>query len=492
MSYRAVIDIGSNSVRMVIYTGMDRVSDVIFNEKMLCGLGEEVGRSGALGGKAVEMALRALRRFKALALQMDVQDILAIATAAVRDASNGGEFVERVKVECDLDIKILSGEEEALYAGYGAISSCPDALGIVGDLGGGSLELARLAGGKVHEKSSLPIGPFRLVAQFDHDYAAIKGYLKEVFSAIDWLPFVKNQQFYLVGGAWRTIGKILMRERSLALPVLQGFSIPHQDMAVFSKRLSRLDPEYFPHSNLVVNKRLEILPIAALVLRMALKAINPCDVIYTSYGLREGLLYSKLPSDIQKIDPFLFSCQVLSHERSRFPEHADLLFQWTRPLFRGQDLAVKDRDRLHHCVCLLSDIAWRGHPDFRAEKAVEAVLHGHFIGVSHAERAFVAVALNQAYGAPIDSAEVSCVLGLMKLTEILDSRVLGAALRLAHRLSGGTAVGLQKSHIMIREELLVLELGAQDQDLISSVVERRLNQLGQLLGRQTRIDIKDI
>jgi exopolyphosphatase / guanosine-5'-triphosphate,3'-diphosphate pyrophosphatase len=487
-AYQAIIDIGSNSVRLVVFSGEQRVPDTIFNEKILAGLGAKVGETGKMDRGAMKMAISTLKRFRALCRQMQVTNICVVATAAVRDAKNGAKFVARVKKECGLDIQVIDGLEEARLAGLGVLSGEPAALGVAGDLGGGSLELARIKDGDVYETISLPIGPLRLMSRFGRDRSKIKKFLREAFAAVPWLAECDGESLYMVGGAWRNIVKLMMRERSNPLPILHGHSSSRGEISAYCRRVSKLDINDIPFGGSLPSRRREVLPTAAIILMELLSAMHAKRAVTSSYGLREGLLFDALGAEKRKIDPFLYSCQILSAERCRFAEHARVIFEWTRPLFQRKSMDPKLRDRLQYAVCLLGDIAWRGHPDFRAEKAVESALHGNFVGVNHRDRAYVAVALNQAYGAPIDTPHLAPMLPLLKIDHIMEARMMGAALRLAQRLSGGTVKALEVSELRLTKNTLYLGIPSEYRDIANDVVLRRVRQLAQLIGRKPKIE----
>lgn len=486
--YQAVIDIGSNSVRMVVFDGIQRVPDTIFNEKILCGLGAELGATGRLGARAVEQAISTLRRFRALVDQMRVQHIHCVATAAVRDAVNGADFIQCIEQECGLQVRVLDGNEEGVLAACGVLAGAPNADGLVADLGGGSLELVRVEQGKIGPCQSLPIGPLRLRALSGGDMAAVRSHVQQSLAAIDWLGQVRDKRLYMVGGAWRNLGKLLQRDAVLPLRILQGYRVGRVGLGNYCKRLSRLTSEEIPYGSTIPSRRLEILPLAALLLRELLHSSGVSEGVFSSFGLREGLIFQQLDAETRAQDPFLFSCQRLARERGRFAEHGRNLHDWTRPLFSGVRHGA-NRERLHLATAMLSDIAWRGHPDYRAEKAVETILHGHFVGLELADRAFVAVALNQVYGAPIDVPEIAPLLSMLPAEHIREARVLGAALRLAQRLSGGAVEALDLSHLDVRRGRIVLRIPDNMRDLANEVVERRLRQLGQLKARSTAIEI---
>lgn len=489
--YLAVIDIGSNSVRLVVFSNTSRVPDVVFNEKLMAGLGAEVGETGRMDTAAMNVAVSTLKRFKSLCEQMQVHEVRVIATAAVRDAKNGQKFVERVREECGLEIRIIDGEEEARLAGLGVLSGEPSATGIAGDLGGGSLELARLQDGKVQETVSLPIGPLRLMSRFGRNRSKTKKFLRQTFEGIPWLSECEGENLYLVGGAWRNIAKLMMREKSNPLPILHGYYSSRTEISSYCRRISKLDVADIPFGSSLPSRRRAVLPTAAIILTELLRAIQAKRAVVSSYGLREGLLFDTLSDEDRRIDPFLFSCHILAEERCRFTEHAKVIFDWTRPLFQRRSNDPELRDRLQYAVSLLSDIAWRGHPDFRAEKAVESVLHGNFVGVSHRDRAYVAVALNQAYGAPIDAAHLAPMLPLLKIDDVMEARMMGAALRLAQRLSGGAVKALEVSHLRLTKNKLYLVIPSEYSEIANDVVLKRVRQLAQLIGRKPKIEIME-
>lgn len=486
--YLAVIDIGSNSVRLVVFSGRSRVPASVFNEKLMCGLGAQVGRTGKMSDRSMKLALSTLKRFKSLCEQMHVTETLVVATAAVRDAKNGKDFVELIHDETGFEITVIDGDEEARLAGLGVLSSVPQAYGIVGDLGGGSLELAQVQNGLVKKTISLPLGPLRLQSKFGDRPRAIRKYLRQEFAKIDWLDQNGDQDLYMVGGAWRNIAKLMMREKSNPLPILQGYSSRRNELGDYCKRLAHLDPSNIPFASDLPPRRAEVLPIAAIVLHELLTAMKAKNGIVSAYGLREGLIFDKLSASEKRSDPFLHICRVLADERCRFAEHAEVIYDWTRPLFKRETGHAAKQRKLHFAICLLSDIAWRGHPDFRAEKAVEAVLHGNFVGITHSERAYIAVALNQAYGGPIDAPHISHILNLLKIREIIEARMMGAALRLAQRLSGGTVAALMVSQLRLTRNKLWLGVPLSYRDIANEVVEKRLSHLAQLMGRTSVVE----
>ena len=162
LSRVGVVDVGSNSVRMVVFDGAARSPAYFYNEKVMCGLGLGLAETGRLNPRGRERALAALRRFALLAEGMNMAPLTVVATAAVREAADGQEFSNEVLRETGLRLWVISGDEEARLSAQGVLLGWPDAKGIVCDIGGSSMELAQVGGGKVGARATSPLGPFRL------------------------------------------------------------------------------------------------------------------------------------------------------------------------------------------------------------------------------------------------------------------------------------------------------------------------------------------
>src|SRR5271169_960904 len=236
----AVIDIGSNSVRLVVYEQMARSLVTIFNEKALCGLGREVQSTGLLAPDAVDKALTSLRRFRALCGVMKVGRVHAIATAACRDASNGADFIAKAERICGVRIEILSGAREAKLSALGVVSGVHSPDGIVGDLGGGSLELIDVRGSRVRSGVTLPLGSLALQDSSHKSLERAERIVRTELSEVAQLKAGRGRTFYAVGGTWRALARIHIIQSDYPLRVMHGYSIPAADALDFAQRLRRL------------------------------------------------------------------------------------------------------------------------------------------------------------------------------------------------------------------------------------------------------------
>ena len=483
----AIIDIGSNSVRLVVYQGLTRIPATLFNEKVMAGLGRGLVANGQLAGPAMEMAVAALARFAALIAAMDVARIQVVATAAVREAANAGEFIARVERETGLVIETISGEAEARGAALGVISGIPHADGVVGDLGGGSLELIRVAGGVAHERLSLPIGSLRLDAVRKRDRRALAPFIKKALDKVGWAAAGKGRPFYMVGGSWRALAQIHIHQSGHPLPIVHQYEMPASAPAQLVRSLTHIELATLRDIPNLSTARLPSLPGAAVLLAATAKRLGSSSIIASGFGLREGLLFGQLSARDQALDPLIEAARAEGVRQGRFAEHGDMLFAWMDGLFgvNGRETAADRRLRL--AACLLSDIAWRAHPDYRAERGVDAALHGNWVAITAAERGALAMALHYCFGGGGDAPGVALFNELTSSALLGRARAWGLALRLGQRLTGGTARALATSRLERAGGDLVLHLPHDQAALVGETVQRRLKLLGNAVGLDPRI-----
>ena len=331
----AVIDIGSNSVRLVVYETMARSLVTIFNEKALCGLGREVQSTGLLAPDAVAKALTSLRRFRALCRIQKVGRVYAIATAACRDASNGPDFIAKAERICGARIQILSGPREAKLSALGVVSGMHNPDGIVGDLGGGSLELIDVHGNRVRSGVTLPLGSLALQDLSDKSLKRADRIVSDELSDVAQLKAGRGRTFYAVGGTWRALARIHIVQSDYPLRVMHGYSIPAADALDFAQRLRRLAAaNMLANIEVIADARRPLLTYAALVLEHIIRVARPKTIVFSTFGVREGLLYEMLPPAERAKDGFICAAQTLNQLLSRSARHAEELVGWTDRLVR--------------------------------------------------------------------------------------------------------------------------------------------------------------
>ena len=474
----AVIDIGSNSVRVVIFDGLNRVPRVLFNEKVLCGLGRGLAKTHQLHPKGREQALVTLARFEALWRGIGVAKVLAVATAAVRDAKDGVAFCKEAETVIGHSVQILSGEEEGIFSALGVISGMPNINGVIGDLGGGSLEFARVNNGQVREVMSLPLGPQRIPNPDDiHDTRNVD-YINEQLHRVPWRRELAGLPLIAVGGAWRSIARLHMHWESYPLHFIQGYTLDHKGALDISQVIALQSQKSAFQLEGVPKRRLSTLPISALVLKRVLSEYVPSSVIFSAYGLREGLIYDRLIKSEQALDPLIYTAHKLGESVQRQSGFGQALAIWSAPTLKSKSPEV---ERLRQTACELADLAWHQHPDHRGIHARDIVLRTPFAGVTHQDRAFLAVALWTRYGSRLDHHGIGPLVDFIGLVRAKDAMTLGLVMRLGVNISGGSRAVLKDTELRKEGLDLVLDL-SRHPEWYGDAVERRMAAVADALG----------
>lgn len=475
----AIIDIGSNSIRLVVYQGPARLPATLFNEKVLAGLGRSLAQTGTIDAEAMALAGAALRRFGALIKEMACDEVRTVATAAVRDATNGDELI-RLAANLGLSVELLSGAQEAQAAGLGVLSAIPEADGIVGDLGGGSLELIRVADGRGHEQASFPLGVLRLGSLGGKGGMARR--VERILADAGWAGVGRGKPLYLVGGSWRSLARVDIHDRGYPLTILHGYAMPASRVELLRRKLPTMDKAQFKAVPHLSSGRVPTLCVAADLLGALLPVLGCSGTIVSAFGLREGLLYDRLSPAAAALDPLVVAARDEGRLLGRFPEHGDLLNTWIAPLFEREPASDA---RLRHAACLLADTSWRANPEFRVELGIETALHGNWVGVDGRGRAMMAVALAASLGGQPPYAPPIPLLASAE--DIATATSWGLAIRLAQRLSGGVAGPLHRTAIRRGHDGIELTFDNGDLALSGEAVEKRLKALAGALGLPARL-----
>ena len=481
----AVIDIGSNSVRLVVYEGLTRAPTPIFNEKELCGLGRQVQTTGLLAKDAVEEALHALKRFRALCDTLRVRRLWVIATAACRDATNGKAFIKAAERICRAKIDVLSGPREAQLSALGVVSGIHHPDGIVGDLGGGSLECTRVRGTQIGARVTLPLGGLALA---DASSKSIKKAEKIVVKALRNIPHLKamkGRSFYAVGGTWRAFARLHMFQTGYPLHVMHNYVIPAKEALEFARLVHRVNPESLSRIEVIAKARRPLLPYAALVLEHLIRIGKPEDIVISVLGVREGLLFSQLKAKERKEDALIAAASDLNILRSRSPQHGEELVGWTDRFMASTGLDEDPEERrLRHAACLLADIGWRTHPDYRGEQSLNVIANNGFFATDHPGRAFLALTVYFRHMGLIED-ELSPRLRELASSRMLDhARILGVAMRVAYLVSASMPGVLPHTPLQVRRRKITLTLRGKYRALAGDRVFGRLKQLARLIGRE--------
>ncbi len=483
-----VIDLGSNSLRLVVFERLGAAVFPLFNEKVMCGLGRGIASTGRLNPEGVALALVNLRRFVAFARAIAVDHLAVLATAAVRDASDGEAFAAEVERQCRVEVNVIDGAEEARLSAAGVLAGIPDAEGIVADLGGGSVELVVVGRGasnsmggvigQIGEGISLPLGPLRL-AEFGDRAKGLSETIDRAFAGVLVLRAAAGKKLYLVGGAARAIARLHMEHTQYPLHIIHRYTISRREAEGFLDIIGRQSRKSLEKITTISRKRLDVVPLAALVLRKLITLAGPQSVVFSALGLREGYAYGLIPAEERLPDPLIAGYMAVGRHQSRFRLDGDLLQQWTAPLFADFSAAVQRR---HRAACWLSDLAWSEHPDYRAKQAFIRSLTLPFAGSAHPDRVFVATALHARYGGAADDPVKEPTRQLLEESATQEARTLGLALRLAYTLCAGTIELLADLRLGRSGATLTLDVPSESSLFVGETVQRRLDAVARSLS----------
>lgn len=470
----AVLDIGSNSVRLVIYDRLDRLPLSLFNEKVLCGLGRNLEQDGHLHPEGRREAITALERFAVLIRAMNIRHVIPLATASLRDAIDGPDFIAEVAAKTGLQIQVISGDEEARLAALGVLSAMPSVHGVMGDLGGGSLEMVGMHSGALHDRVSLPIGPLRFLRP-KTERSDITKIIDRALNQIAWLGDYRGLDFIAVGGAWRALAKLHIEQSGHPLNIVHHYTMTADTALSFMELMARQSRTSVERMSGFSRRRAESLPLTAFVMIRILEHLAPRKLVFSAYGLREGVLFDLLSNDQRQDDPLLSGCQVIASRNQRFSMLVDHLVRWTAPLFADETAPLK---RLRHAACLLADFCWAEHPEYRAKHAFLRVLRLPFVGITHEERVFLALVALYRYGG-VEDRDTHPVSALLSQTERDRAHLLGLALQLALSMTGGAVPLLEGSALIWQNGALDLVCHTNPA-LVTERIEKRIHNLRQL------------
>ena len=486
-----VIDIGSNSVRLVIYERVSRSATPLFNEKELCGLARGVAARGRLDPEAIALTLMALRRFAALANQTGVSALHVLATAAPREASNGAEFIEAVEKVTGVKVTILSGAEEARLSALGVVSGFHQADGVAGDLGGGSLEVVDVRDSQIGVGETFALGGLTLEEAAEKSIKKAEKLVAEALSESKVLAAGEKRIFYAIGGTWRSLARLRMRQTGYPLHVTHHYTIATDEAADLCRMVARRDIDSLDSIEVVSRNRRPLLPYGAAVLEQVIKRMRPSKIVMSALGMREGLLYDLLDEEQKAQDPLLAACGELAYLRSRSPRHVFELPPWSEMAFRAIGMEeTQEEARLRRAACLLADIGWRTHPEYRGEQSLNLIAHAAFIGIDHPGRAYLALANFYRHEGLIDEALSPRIRELASTRLMERARALGATLRVAHLISAAMPDVVGRTRVETRGRALTFVLPEDLAALNGARVMRRLGVLAKLAGLEPAIVVE--
>ncbi|MFN4171853.1 MAG: Ppx/GppA family phosphatase [Pseudorhodobacter sp.] len=483
LSRVGVVDVGSNSVRMVVFDGAARSPAYFYNEKLMAGLGKGLAETGRLNPEGRKRALVALRRFALLADGMEISPLTCVATAAVREAEDGPEFQAEVEAQTGLRLWVIDGREEARLSAQGVLLGWPGAKGIVCDIGGNSMELARIGNGKVGARASSPLGPFRL-QQIEGGVDKRRAVIDRVLRRLKDVIKPENDRIYLVGGSWRVIARLDMERRNYPLTVLHEYRMTPKSVLATVDWIAANDPAILRARTGTSAERMELVPLACEVLRELVRVFQPKEIDVSSYGIREGLLYEQMPDRLRERDPLIEAARAAEQTSARLPGFGKKLYNFLLPIFSDVE---PERLRLIKAACLLHDTTWRAHPDYRAEVCFDNATRANLGGLDHPGRVFLGLALLHRYKNSRSGSRLEPLFQLLEEDEIRLAEVLGKAMRFGAMFSAKGPESAGRLRWYPKKKVLELTLTPLGEGLYGEVTQLRFRGLASALGGEPRV-----
>ncbi len=486
LSRVGVVDVGSNSVRMVVFDGAARSPAYFYNEKVMCELGAGLSETGHLNPRGRERAMAALQRFQRIAEDLGLPGLHVVATAAVREAKDGPEFCQDVKSKTGLHVAVIDGQEEARLSAQGVMLGWPGAYGLICDIGGSSMELAEIGGGDVGRRVTSALGPLKL-RDIKGGRRARKAHIKSTMEELHSQMGQQRDRLFLVGGSWRAFARLDMLRRGYPLNVLHEYRMTTKQVRETIKFIDANDHDKLRSQAGVSSSRMALIPYAMDVLARLIRTFKPKDIAISSYGIREGLLYEQMSQEQRDRDPLIEASRFSEAKDARLPGMGRTLFDFVMPLFKS---APATQVRLIKAACLLHDVSWRAHPDYRAEVCFDYVTRANLGGLKHSERVFIGLALQHRYRNKREGNRFAPLYELLGEKDQVQAEILGKAMRFGAMLCMDSEAHVGKLRFYPKKRELDLVLPKSVQPLFNEVAESRLNSLANALKSEMRVIIK--
>ena len=480
-----IIDIGSNSIRLVVFDGPRRSPLYLYNEKVFFRLGLQSFGKKAFDNATLKAVSRIINRYVAICQNMEIHKIIMFGTSALREASNSDVLVEEIRKNTSICVDVISGEKEAFYAAQGILLGFPNAEGIICDLGGNSVEFANICKRVIAECNSTLLGPLA-ITKLENKIEDIDRYIrKQLLGAVN-ANAAKDKPFFLIGGSWRAIAKIHMQRTQYPLKIIQGYKVKSKKI---KKTLEFIQDSSFITKYDEINisaDRLELLPLSARLLEIIIDELQIKTLTFSSFGVREGFLYHNLSEAEKKKDPLIEAAKFFEKKETRFPNMSKHTFKWISPLYENLPRKTK---RVILAATKLHDIAWIAHPDYKTEMCLELVTRSNISGLSHKERVFLAMILLFRHKAKPEKVFNSKLFKIVSKKKRKIARVLGKGLKLASTVLGELSL-FDKIDFRLKAHEVELCFQSKIDFVNGEVVERRIQELNKALKLCLTVDTK--
>jgi exopolyphosphatase/guanosine-5'-triphosphate,3'-diphosphate pyrophosphatase len=479
----AIIDIGSNSIRMLIYEDFSSSRVPFFNEKAVCELGKNLDKSKKLHRSGTEYALKVLKRFSEILNVSKITNLKIIATAVIREATDTKPFIDEVEKLFKTKINILSGEEEATCSAEGVKIGFENVDGLVADLGGGSLELARVENNVITNKTSLPLGVLRLINNPIIKKRNLSKYIKNLFSDEKWLSKKKFKNLYLVGGTWRALFKLHLFQNEYPVHIIHQYSIDNDRLTKFLDKISSFSKSKLKTVEYISKSRTQYLPYSSIILNEIINLTNPKKIVCSISGLREGALVKEHFKDFESPDMFNKSLEHIAKKRGDLGLTFKKYYDFIKPVFEGNEHYNK---KLLNLACVLSHMDWGLGAFQKAELVFQETLNTPLLKLTHKERIQIALSCYWRYCSIKYNPKIE-YLTFLNNNEIFSSKQVGSALRFAHALTSISTIFLEEFKLYKRGNSVFLKIPSHHQEIISKQVTKKFKALARELFLEPRV-----
>lgn len=447
MKILGIIDMGSNSVRLVLVQISKNSYRIIDDVKQSVRLGKDILPNGNLHPIRMQKALEALRFFKNLCDGVHVDKTIVVATEAVRKASNRKEFLDLVKQTTGLNVHVLKGTQEAFYDYFSVVNSLDLSEALIMDIGGSSMELIWMKDKRIHKMISLPLGAISLSEQLEEAKGnvyekekTVTHQLIKAYHEVEWLPH--DLTLIGIGGSFRNIAKIDKKKRAYPLEVSHNYYLTSDRVQEIHKLILSTPARRRKEIKGLSSDRVDILWGATTAINALIMYCGISDVYVSGYGLREGLIFEQILPDLKPVEDVLdFSLQNLMQNFNLNQEHAHHVWGLCRSLLEklsphyeidiSHEKILKTAALLHDCGINISYYDHHIHSFY-------IILNSRINGISQQEllmAAYVA-AYHRKNNLKIDNIHKSLLLEegqsiirklgvILKLAEALDRRMNG-------------------------------------------------------------------
>lgn len=485
LSRVGVLDVGSNSVRLVIFDGAARSPAYFYNEKIMCALGAGLSETSHLNPEGRKRAVAAIKRFQKIAQSINLPEITAVATAAVRAAKDGPDFCAEILRETGLKIWVIDGQEEARLSAQGVLLGWPGSYGLVCDIGGSSMELAEIADGRVGRRVTSDLGPLKL-REVKGGRKGRRAVIEETLDRLQREMGEQSNRLFLVGGSWRAFARIDMHRRGYPLHVLHEYRMSSRSVTKTRDYIKQWDLEELRSECGISSARISLVPYAAEVLVQLVRRFKPKNIAISAYGIREGMLYEQMPGALRDRDPLIEACRWAEAKDARIPGFGRRLYKFIYPIFRNQP---QSRLRLIKAACLLHDVSWRAHPDYRAEVCFDNATRASLGGLGHDERVFLGTSLLHRYRNKREGTRFEDLLELLGEKDIHAAEIVGRAMRFGAMLWNDPDSEAAELQWRPKKRELILRLSPETYPLFGEVVAARFQSLAASLDAETKVVI---